>query len=108
MNEVMVIACYRPKRGKEAELLAEMKSHLPTLRAEGLVGDGPTLCGRAKDGTLVEVFCWKSQDAIAAAHENKTVAAMWERFGAVCDYTAIDKVEGARDLFTPLDPVDLS
>ena len=108
MNEVMVIACYRPKRGKEKELIAEIKNHLPTLRAEELVGDGPTLTGRAKDGTIVEVFCWKSEDAIAAAHENPAVAAMWERFGLVCDYTAIAKVEGADDLFTPLEPIDLS
>lgn len=108
MREVMVIACYRPKRGREKDLLNEIKSHLPTLRAEGLVGDGPSLAGRAKDGTIVEVFHWKSEDAIAQAHENPAVAAMWERFGAVCDYTAIAKVEGANDLFTPLEPLDLS
>ncbi len=108
MNEVMVIACYRPKRGREKELLAEMKSHLPTLRAQGLVGEGPSLAGRARDGTIVEVFRWKSEDAIAKAHENPAVAAMWERFGAVCDYTAISKVEGASDLFTPLEPINLN
>lgn len=108
MTEVMVIACYRPKRGKENALLAELKTHLPTLRAEGLVGDGPSLAGRAKDGALVEVFCWKSEDAIAMAHENPAVAAMWARFGDVCDYAAIAKVEGANDLFTPLEPLDLS
>lgn len=108
VNEVMVIACYRPKRGKEAALLEEMKAHLPTLRAEGLVGDGPSLAGRAKDGVLVEVFCWASEDAMARAHENPVVGAMWARFGAVCDYTAIGKVEGAHDLFTPLEPIDLA
>lgn len=108
MNEVMVIACYRPKRGKEEDLLAELKTHLPTLRAEGLVGDGPSLAGRARDGALIEVFCWTSEDAIAKAHENPAVAAMWARFGAVCDYTAIAKVEGANDLFTPLEPIDLN
>ena len=105
---VMVIACYRPKRGKDDELLALVKNHLPILRGEGLVGDGPSLCGRATDGVLVEIFCWKSQDAIAGAHENPVVAKMWAAFGEVCDYTTIGKVEGAHDLFTPLAPVDLS
>ena len=106
MSEVMVIACYRPKRGKEKELLELMKTHLPTLRGEGLVGDGPSLAGRAKDGVIVEVFCWKSEDAIAAAHENPIVAKMWEKFGAVCDYTVIRDVEGAGDMFTPLEPLN--
>ena len=105
---VMVIACYRPKPGKDEALLALMKTHLPVLRAEGLVDDGPSLCGRAKDGTIIEVFCWRSQDAIDAAHENPQVKAMWDKFGEACDYTVIADVEGAKELFTPLTPIDLS
>lgn len=105
---VMVIACYRPKPGKDKELLALVKTHLPVLRAEGLVGEGPSLCGRAKDGAIVEVFCWKSQGAIDAAHENAQVKQMWDKFGEACDYTVIGDVEGAKDLFTPLTPIELS
>lgn len=104
----MVIACFRPKRGKEEALVELVKTHLPILRAEGLVGDDPALAGRAKDGVIVEVFCWLSEDAIATAHENEAVAALWGKFGAVCDYTTIRDVEGAGDLFTPLEPLDLS
>lgn len=33
----LVIACCRPKRGREAELDALMSTHMPRLRAEGLV-----------------------------------------------------------------------
>lgn len=105
---VMVIACYRPKPDKDEELLALMKDHLPTLRAEGLAGEGASLCGRAKDGTIVEVFCWKSREAIDAAHENPKVQAMWERYAKVCDFVAIGDVEGGRELFTPLEPIELS
>lgn len=104
---VMVIACYRPKPGKDADLLALMKTHLPTLRAEGLVGDGPSLCGKAKDGTIIEVFEWKSQDAIDAAHENRAVLAMWEKYAAVCDYAAIGDLAEAREMFSPFEPVAL-
>jgi len=105
---VMVIACYRPKPGKDAELFSLMKMHLPTLRKEGLVGDGPSLAGRANDGTIVEVFCWKSQAAIDAAHSNAAIARMWEAFGAVCDYIAVGDIAGAKDLFTPLEPINLA
>jgi quinol monooxygenase YgiN len=108
MMSVMVIACYRPKPGKEEVLLELMKIHLPTLRDEGLVGDGPSLCGRAKDGTIIEVFTWKSQAAIDAAHENPVVGAMWERYAKVCDFTPVGEVEEAKQLFSPLTPVDLS
>lgn len=104
---VMVFACYRPKPGKEAALLALMKTHLPVLREEGLVGDGPSLCGRAADGTIVEVFCWKSQDAINAAHTNPAVGAMWAKYAEVCDYVPIADIPEAKDLFAGFAPVDL-
>lgn len=105
---VMVIACYRPKPGKSAELLALMKTHLPTLRAEGLAGEGPALCGKAADGTFVEVFTWNSQAAIDAAHENKAVLAMWDKFADLCEFTTISDVAEAKQMFSPFAPVDLS
>lgn len=105
---VMVIACYRPKNGGESALFELMKMHLPTLRAEGLVGDGPSLAGRAKDGTIVEIFNWRSQAAIDAAHQNKAVGALWEAFGEVCDFVAIGDVSGAKEPFTELEPIDLN
>lgn len=104
---VMVIACYRPKSGKGDELMALMRTHLPTLRAEGLVEEGPALCGKAADGTFVEVFTWKSQAAIDAAHENKTVLSMWDKFAEVCDFVAIGDVTEAKQMFSPFSPVDL-
>lgn len=105
---VMVIACYRPKKGAESALFELMKTHLPTLRSQGLVDEGPSLAGRAKDGTIIEIFNWRSQAAIAAAHQNKAVAAMWEAFGEVCDFVAIGDVSGAKEPFTELEPIDLN
>jgi len=105
MKPVMVIACYRPKPGKEGALVDLMKTHLPILRAEGLVGDGPSLMGRAKDGTIVEVFQWKSQAAIDGAHTNEAVLAMWGEYAEVAGYVPIKDVAGAADLFTALEPI---
>lgn len=105
---VMVIACYKPKPGGDEALLALLKSHLPTLRAEGLVGEDASICGRATDGTFVEVFCWKSQDAIDTAHTNQVVGAMWAKFSEVAEYTVISDVAGAKEMFMSLTPVDLT
>lgn len=104
---VMVIACYRPKPGKEGDLLALMKTHLPILREEGLVGDDPCLCGRAKDGTIVEVFHWKSQAAIDKAHENPAVLKMWGQYAEACDYIKAADLAEAQEMFLTLEPVDL-
>lgn len=105
---VMVIACYKPKPGKEEALLGLVRGHLPTLRREGLVGDGPALAGRARDGTIVEVFEWKSKEAIDAAHENPAVLAMWDRFGKACEYRTIADLDESKEMFSPFAPIDLA
>lgn len=105
---VLVIVCYRPKPGGEEALMAALRDHLPILRGESLVTDRPPYLMRAKDRTLVEVFEWKSQEAIASAHENAAVLALWERFGACCEYGRIADVAEAKELFSAFEPVDLS
>ena len=64
----IVIACYRPKAGKNEALRALMQTHLSTLRSEGLVTDRKSIMMEAKDGTILEIFEWKSREAIEAAH----------------------------------------
>jgi quinol monooxygenase YgiN len=104
---VLVIVCYRPKAGKEQDLVAAIKDHLPVLRAEGLATDREAYVAKAKNGTYVEIFEWKSQKAIDAAHDNAAVMKLWERFGACCDYEMIGNVPEAKQLFSPFEPVQI-
>ncbi len=103
---IMVIVGYRPKPGKAAELLAEVRAHVPALRACGLVTDRPALAMRAADGTVIEVFEWASRQAMDAAHRNPAVLEMWARFEACCEYVPVADVDEARRLFSPFTPLD--
>lgn len=103
---VVVIACYRPKPGKNAELEALTREHVPILRAEALVTDRIPLAMRAKDGTIVEVFEWVSAAAIEGAHKNPAVLALWERYSAVCDYVKFTDLAESADLFAGFTPLD--
>jgi hypothetical protein len=40
---------------------------------------------RSADGTIIEIFEWVSQEAIAGAHSNSAVLALWKRFEAVAE-----------------------
>jgi len=82
----LVVACYTPKPGCAEKLLELVRDHLPPLRAEGLVTPRESIVMRSADGTILEIFEWVSQEAIASAHANPVVPAMWEKFGAVCTY----------------------
>lgn len=102
----IVIAAYRPKPGHEDALCALVAGHVARLRAEGLVTERAPIAGRAGDGTVVEVFEWASAEAIQRAHENPRVLAMWEEFGAVCDFVPIGQLPEASQLFSELTPLD--
>ena len=83
MSGVVVIVAYRPKPGKENELIDLVRSRVPTLRKEGLVSDRVPAIMRSRDGTIIEVSEWKSQEAIDAAHKNPNVLAIWNKFFAI-------------------------
>jgi quinol monooxygenase YgiN len=102
-----VIACYRPKPGMEAALLEEVRGHVPRLRREGFVTDFLPTVMRAKDGTLIEIFEWASEQAAAHAHNNPAIQEMWARFAEVCDNVPLASLPEAGELFASFEMVAL-
>ena len=102
-----VIVAYTPKAGKEQQLLAAVTKHLQVLRAERLVTDRPAHVMRAGDGSIVEVFEWRSAEAIQQAHGNPAVQALWAEFGAACDYVPLTRLAEAHQMFAEFDAVEL-
>jgi hypothetical protein len=100
----IVIACYKPKAGKEKALKALIVDHVPTLLRIGLVTERAPILMEAKDGTLIEVFEWTSPEAIQAAHTHPAVLRMWEEYGKVCDYIPVGQVAEAAQLFSEFTP----
>ena len=105
MSGVVVIVAYRPKPGKENELIDLVRSRVPTLRKEGLVSDRVPTIMRSRDGTIVEVSEWKSREAIDAAHKNPNVLAMWNQFFALCDCVPLKSLAEAEEMFAGFEPV---
>ncbi len=102
-----VIACYKPKDGKDGELLNVIKDHMPVLRKEGLVTDRVCYAMKSKDGCIIEVFEWKSDEAVAEAHKNKNVLALWERFSKVCEYIPLSGIDETQNIFPHFEPIDI-
>jgi len=59
----------------------------------------------ARDGTIVEVSEWKSQEAIDAAHKNANVLAMWDKFFAICDCVPLNTLDEAKEMFAGFEPI---
>jgi len=105
MSGIIVIVAYRPKPGKEKELVDLVRSRVPTLRTENLVTDRVPTIMRSRDGTIIEVSEWTSQEAIDAAHKNSNVLAMWNKFFAVCDCVPLDSLAEAKEMFAGFEPI---
>jgi quinol monooxygenase YgiN len=105
MAGIVCIVAYRPKPGGEAEILELVRGRVPTLRKEGLVTDRVPVMMRAKDGTIIEVSEWKSQQAIEEAHKNPRVLAMWDKFFAVCDCIPLKTLPEAENMFAGFEPI---
>jgi quinol monooxygenase YgiN len=105
MNGVVVIVAYRPKAGREKELLELVRGRVPTLRKEDLATNRAPTIMRARDGTIIEVSEWKSKEAIDAAHKNPNVLAMWNKFFALCDCVPLNTLGEANEMFAGFEPL---
>lgn len=102
----IVIVGYRPKPGKEEDLLQLTREHLPLLREEGLATEREAIVCRASDGTIMEVFEWEVGGA-QQAHPNERVRALWDRYWAACDIVPLKDMPEAAQTFAGFAPVEL-
>lgn len=101
----IVIVGYEPKPGKAEALRSLARTHVQLLRAEGLVTSREGIIMEASDGTIIEVFEWKSKEAIESAHKNPAVQGLWKEFSDVCDYVPVASIAEAKQLFSEFSPV---
>ncbi len=101
----VVFAVYRPKKGKAKVLEGLARKHSPLLRRLGLITRRPTILVRAKDGTLFEVFEWKSAKSARLAHEHPAVAKVWETMGTHGQFLPLKDLSEAACPFAHFSPL---
>ena len=95
-----VIAAFKPRPGMQKALLSVVEKHWRVLRAEELVTDRPRYAMQAADGTVIEVFEWRSPEAIERAHHSPAVLALWTEFEAACEYVPVSDLAEAQHPFS--------
>jgi hypothetical protein len=105
-SATLVVVAYKPKLGKEADLIQLTREHVPLLRAEGLATDHPVTTCRAQDGTIVEVFEWVPGGA-ERAHTNPVVRELWARYAAACDIVPLATLSETATMFASFTPLSL-
>lgn len=89
---------YRPKKGKEQELLALIRKHGPALESTGLIVGGPPTLYRARnvrsgETAFIEIFSWRDDKASNLAHQTPEVMAVWEPMTPILEQLEINVIE---------------
>jgi hypothetical protein len=104
MGDVVIVG-YKPKPGKESELLGLVREHVPYLRNLGLATDRPPIALKSKDGIIVEIFEW-CDGAIEKAHRDPAVHKLWAEYAEVCDYVPLVGLSEFNDMFAQFAPIN--
>jgi hypothetical protein len=100
----MVMAIYRPKEGKSADLDKLVRRHYPVLKEYGLATERAPFIGRSAGGAAIEVFEWVSSEAARKAHDHPAVAQIWEAMAQVCDFGRLGDLPEAAKPFPQFGP----
>lgn len=106
-TEKIAMALYRPNPGKEETLKDIVKIHLPTLANEGLITERTPIHLEATDGTIIEIFGWKSEEAKDKAHQSSRVLQVWEQMMEVAEMTNLSSLSEANQPFPNFKPLSL-
>jgi hypothetical protein len=101
------IVLYRPRKGKDEELVNMIRDHFPFLRKEGLITERKTLAMKTKDGSVMVVFEWASSESIekAAAHEG--VQHIWMQVSKISDFDKPGSVQELDEVFPDFETIDI-
>lgn len=105
-DATVVIVAYRPKPGKDEDLLQLTREHVALLREEGLATERAVVAARAGDGTIVEVFEW-APGGVERAHSNPSVRKLWERYAVACEIVPLNQVAESSTMFASFVPLNL-
>jgi len=101
---ILVICSYRPKAGQDNAARRLMAGHVPLLRRHGLISDRAVAQGVAKNGELVEIFEWASEEKSRAAPTIPEIGAHWKAMSEAMDFVPLASLPEAQRSFAHFMP----
>jgi hypothetical protein len=98
------IVAYKPRPGKEEELLSLVHGHVLYLREIGCATERQSVLAKSADGTIIEVFEW-TEDGLEKAHQHTGLKELWTRFSAACDFVPLQMLEESKSMFANFTPM---
>lgn len=102
---ILVICSYKPKPGREDDARRLMDGHVPLLRRHGLITERAVVKGFGKEGALVEIFEWASEEKSRAAPGIPEIGAHWKAMAEAMDFVPLASLPEARASFAHFNPL---
>jgi hypothetical protein len=102
---ILVICSYKPKAGREAEAQRLMARHVPILRQHGLVSERAIVQGAGKNGELVEIFEWLSEEKSRAAPAIAEIGNHWKAMTDAMTFVALASLPESQNPFAHFTPL---
>jgi hypothetical protein len=82
------LSAYRPRPGREDELLPHLREEVATLRARGYITSRPVpICLTARGEYLV-IAEWATETSVDEAHADDVILEVWRRKEQLVEYIA--------------------
>jgi heme-degrading monooxygenase HmoA len=95
MPTELALSTYRPRPGKSGELVQFFAEELAALRRRGHVTKRRAPVVRTENDELLVVLEWSSEHAVADAHDDPEVLAVWKRKEQLAEYISPAELAGS-------------
>ncbi len=76
----------KPRKDRTKELIDALLISVPTMRKLGLVTEREHIIAQAKDGSIIHIFEWTSEESPDQAAAHPIVQEMWMKVSKISDF----------------------
>jgi hypothetical protein len=106
MTSCLTVAVYRPRPGREGEVLPHLRREIATIRERGYFTTRPAAICRSHAGAYLVLTEWATEQSVDAAQADDVVVGLWRRKEQLVAYLAPSEVDGADILFPSFEVIE--
>jgi hypothetical protein len=106
MPSRLSLSAYRPRPGREDEVLAHLRHEVATLRQRGHITSRPVPICRTGRGEYLVVAEWATDLSVDEAHADEVILEVWRRKEQLVEYLGPADLDGSDVPFASYDVLE--
>ena len=95
----------KPRKDKTKQLITLLKESMVTLQRLGIASGREQIIAESKDGFLIHIFEWATEDSQDVASEHSEVRDLWMRAAKLSDFQKPNTIKEFDELFPTLNMI---